>query len=130
MVKSLNYLKTVYPNSSLDISVPLICAPQVWNLGSPGAGTTVSILDTGVQSNHPFLAGRVIEEACYSSNTSWDSGTSLCPSGVERSTAVGSAIPCVYICQHGTHVAGIAAGRASGSTTFNGVAPDASIFAI
>ncbi len=116
--------------SSLDISVPLIRAPQAWNLGSRGAGTTVAILDTGVQSNHPFLAGRVIEEACYSSNTSWDSGTSLCPGGVSSSTAVGSAIPCVDICQHGTHVAGIAAGRASGSTTFNGVAPDASIFAI
>ncbi|XGB39137.1 MAG: S8 family serine peptidase [Cyanobacteria bacterium LVE1205-1] len=108
--------------SSLDSSVPLIRAPQAWNLGSRGGGTTVAILDTGVQSNHPFLAGRVIEEACYSSN--------LCPGGVESSTAVGSAIPCVDICQHGTHVAGIAAGRASGSTTFNGVAPDASIFAI
>jgi hypothetical protein len=58
--------------------------------------------------------------------------TSLCPGGVTSSTAAGSAAPCTGIngCDHGTHVAGIAAGRGSGSTRFNGVAPDASIFVI
>ena len=79
-----------------------------------GLGQAVAILDTGVDKNHPFLSGKVVSEACYSSNDSFYSATSVCPGGVTESTAVDSALNCdpaVAGCFHGTHVAGIAAGK-------------------
>jgi subtilisin len=109
-------------------SVPLIGAPDAWAEGATGAGWTVAILDTGVDSSHPFLAGKVIEEACFS-NAGGDGGqTSLCPGGMPSSTSPGSGVNCTIDgCDHGTHVAGIAAGVGS---NFSGVAPDANIIAI
>ena len=91
-------------------SVPLIEGDVAWSAGFDGSGTTIAVLDTGVDSAHPFLAGKVVEEACYSSTVS---GTSLsfCPNGLEEQTGAGSATPCsLGDCFHGTHVAGIAAG--------------------
>ncbi len=116
----------------LAISVPMLGGAVSHFRGLKGDGTTIAILDTGVQSDHPFLSGRVVEEACFSSTSSTHNSTSLCPGGVGSSTAPGSAAPCtnIYGCAHGTHVAGIAAGRASGSIAFNGMAPNAKIFAI
>ena len=117
--------------TTLADSGPLVHAPQARSLGARGAGTTVAILDTGVQSNHPFLNGRVVEEACFSTTSAASNATSVCPGGASSSTAAGSAAPCAISgCDHGTHVAGIAAGRATGATTFFGVAPDANIFAV
>ena len=113
---------------NLPDSTPLIGATTAWQYGVTGSGWTVAILDSGVDKSHPFLAGKVISEACYSTNSS--SITSFCPGGVSSSTAAGSALPCpsaVSNCEHGTHVAGIAAGR---GPTFSGVAKDASIIAI
>ena len=51
---------------SLATSVPMVNAPPAWTAGHTGAGWTVAILDTGVESTHPFLGGRVTREACYS----------------------------------------------------------------
>lgn len=53
-------------------SVPLIEADVAHNLGYTGAGQVVAVLDTGVIKDHPFLAGKVVSEACYS--TSMDGG--------------------------------------------------------
>jgi hypothetical protein len=110
-------------------SVPLINADDVWSLGSDGTGQIVAILDTGVQKDHEFFTGgKVIAEACFSSNT--DFSASVCPGGVEFSGAPGSGLPCppgVEGCEHGTHVAGIAAGSGPG---FSGVAKGAQIIAI
>lgn len=102
-------------------SVPLIGGTAAWEAGYSGLGETIAILDSGVDKQHPFLAGKVVSEACYSSG-GW------CPGGKTSSTDPGSARPCpISECAHGTHVAGIAAGK---GTNFSGVAKDASIIAI
>jgi len=118
---------------SLGDSTVLIGATSAWASGYSGAGQVVAILDTGVDSAHSFLSGKVVSEACYSTNdVSWGS-SSVCPGGVSESTAPGSGIYCdlgIAGCWHGTHVAGIAAGRDPGGLGFSGVARDASIIAI
>jgi subtilisin family serine protease len=113
-------------------SVPLIGADVSGTFaGYTGQGQVVAILDTGVDKNHSFLSGKVISEACYSSNVPALGATSLCP-GVDviESTANNSGLNCdasIEGCDHGTHVAGIAAGSGS---SFSGVAKDAKLIAI
>ncbi|MGH9935417.1 MAG: hypothetical protein ACREAM_04170, partial [Blastocatellia bacterium] len=74
--------------TSLAESVALVGAPAAWASGYAGAGQTVAILDTGVDKAHPFLSGKVVSEACYS--TSGSLTTTVCPGGVAPSTAPGS----------------------------------------
>lgn len=109
-------------------STQLIGATTAWAKGATGAGSTVAILDTGVQLNHPFFAGRIVAEACYSTN--YATMSSLCPGGIASSTAEGSAADCaanINGCGHGTHVTGIAAGN---NGSLFGVAREAKIIAI
>ena len=118
-------------------SVPLIEADTLHTSSYNGTGYAVAILDTGVDKTHPFLDGsKVVSEACYSTTNAAAKSTSACPSGVAESTAAGSGAPCdarYAGCNHGTHVAGVAAGKdGTGATggTLQGTAPDASIIAI
>ncbi len=113
-------------------SVPFIGATPALNGGYSGAGQAVAVLDTGVEKNHPFLAGKVVAEACYSTTDASQGASSVCPSGVAESIAAGSGAPCVGTdsCSHGTHVAGTVAGHAGPSTAPTGVAKDASIIAM
>ncbi len=114
---------------SLAESVPLVGAPAAWANGFTGAGRTVAILDTGVDKYHQFLSGKVLSEACYSTNNTNNGASSLCPGGVPESVSFDSGLNCTGIngCDHGTHVAGIAAGTGG---SFSGVAKDASIISI
>ena len=114
-------------------SVPLIGADSSGTFsGKTGQGWVVAILDTGIDKSHPFLSGKVVSEACYSTNFSTNTATitSVCPGGVIESTATNSGLNCstsIEGCYHGTHVAGIAAGKGS---SFSGVAKDAHLISV
>lgn len=102
-------------------SAPLVRAPEAWAAGFTGKGQTIAVIDSGVDKSHRFLSGKVVSEACYTSRA--------CPGGGSSSTASGSGRPCsASDCDHGTHVAGIAAGRLPSG--LSGIAPDAQIIAI
>ncbi|HEY8453448.1 MAG TPA: S8 family serine peptidase [Natronosporangium sp.] len=87
--------------AALDESVPQIGAPAAWDAGFDGTGVRVAVLDSGIDTTHPDLAGAVVAEANFT--TSDTTGDRF---------------------GHGTHVAGIIAGSgaASGGTRV-GVAP-------
>lgn len=111
---------------TLDETIPLIGGPAVYNQGVTGNGWSVAILDTAQDTSHPFFSDRVLEELCFSSNTDW--ANSICPSGEDSEIGPGAAANCqVDWCDHGTHVAGIAAGNGYGGS---GVAPGAGVIAI
>lgn len=75
--------------------------------GLDGTGVGICIIDTGIDPGHEQLAGRIV---------GWRDWVNL------RTTAYDDH-------GHGTHVAGIAAGRSTGSANapYAGVAPDASL---
>lgn len=109
--------------ANLGSTTPLIGATTAASRGFIGTGQTVAVLDTGVDSNHPFLAGAVVDEACFGS----------CPNGGGTQTGPGSGAPLPAVIAgsfHGTHVAGIVAGHATPSVGFRGTARGASIMAI
>ncbi|MFM2004373.1 MAG: hypothetical protein RLZZ09_28 [Pseudomonadota bacterium] len=126
----------------LQNSVPLIGMTGVdgaFRLGATGAGQAVAVLDTGVHAQHPFLAGKVIAEACFSTNAYDGAVTSLCPNKANTQTGPGAANAttpaCLNgstnLCAHGTHVAGIAVGRnPSAGIPPSGVARNASLVAM
>ena len=112
-----------------------------WASGFKGAGKTIAVLDTGVQTDHPFLmngtAQKTVGEACFASTFGY---STTCPGGASMSVSepskVGAGAPCpidIVIglqkeCNHGTHVAGIAVG--GDGTGNSGIAPDASLIAV
>src|SRR5262245_24523964 len=138
LVRIINYDRPMPP--TLLQSVPLIGMPNAYASGATGQGFAVAVLDTGTQSNHEFLAGKVIAEACFSNSGGGGGGVSLCPGGGTFQVGAGAAQPVgqclsgvVNLCLHGTHVGGIAAGLNTSPTPgepTNGVARNASIFAI
>ncbi|WP_049796761.1 S8 family serine peptidase [Actinosynnema mirum] len=86
---------------SLDRSTEQIGAPAAWEAGYTGAGVKVAVLDTGVDDEHPELAGREVARADFTDSA-------------EHVDDVG----------HGTHVA---ATIASTGGAHRGVAPDAEL---
>src|SRR5438105_7112774 len=94
----------------LDVSVPHVRAPEVWrDFGYRGAGTTIAIIDTGVDYTHPDLGG------CLGAACKVVGGYDFVNGDSDPRDDHG----------HGTHVAATAAGI--GATP--GVAPDAHILA-
>jgi hypothetical protein len=89
------------------------------------------VIDTGVQSSHPFLSGQVVSEACLSGNLD-QPDLAVCP-GDDPTFAVGPGTgePCPFNgCAHGTHVAGIVAGKNGPASAPSGTAPGAKLLAI
>jgi subtilisin family serine protease len=119
----------------LDRSVKHIGAHAAAERGITGAGYSVAVLDTGIDRSHPFLSGRVVLEACFSSNDPDRNIRSACPDGSTQQIGPFAALPpsaSIGYAYHGTHVAGIAAGP-DGKTArgrIDGVASGADIVAI
>ena len=85
-------------------------APTAWSRGYTGKGSTIAILDTGIDVDHSEFAGRITAMECF---------TAMCKYGYET-------IDDLNRYSHGTHVAGIAAAALDGVGT-TGVAPDANL---
>ncbi len=129
-------VKNVYPNRArrLHLAESLnVVLPGRAHTTHTGKGQAIAIIDTGVDSNHDFFItdgeSRVVSEACYTYGdfSGFRELLPLCPGFVRQSVAPGSGIDCTRFgipgCDHGTHVAGIAAGN-------DGVAREAQIIAI
>ncbi len=88
----------------LDVSVPLLGVPRAWSAGLQGRGMVIGVVDTGVDSAHPDLAGRIAAVQDFTGQGAGDRHG------------------------HGTHVCGIVAGSgvASGGK-YVGVAPEATL---
>jgi len=97
----------------LDTSVTYIDANEAYDQGIIGTGQVIAILDDGIDAGHDMFAGKIVAEACFSDT--FDSvDESLCANGNDSQTGTGSASLCpsgTTVCQHGSHVAGIAAGN-------------------
>jgi subtilisin family serine protease len=81
----------------LDRSVEQIGAPAAWAAGYDGSGVDIAVLDTGIDGNHPDLAGKVTAARNFSNS----------PSTEDRFG-------------HGTHVASIAAAVGPGANLLSG----------
>ena len=133
---------------------------NAWAAGYRGAGQNIVVMDTGVQANHRFFQGanglsKVVYEACFGTTQSipvvwggplvnfesicpqpipgtFDSPLGLVGSAAPRLNCVPNSSPFVGACHHGTHVAGIAAGRSSPTfpAGFQGAANEANIVAV
>ncbi|MFJ8229219.1 S8 family peptidase [Streptomyces sp. NPDC094448] len=90
--------------ASLDRSTAQIGAPAAWARSLDGTGVKIAVLDTGIDSTHPDLAGRVVAEKNFSAS----------PTAADRDG-------------HGTHVASTAAGTGKKDARFKGVAPGAEL---
>ncbi len=93
--------------------------------GFTGACSTVAIIDTGINSDHEQFKGRVTHEACFGRPTGTidDAGNFLHNVCVSEDSALPGNAYLPHLFSHGSHVAGIAAGR-------NGIAPKANIIAV
>lgn len=97
-------------------------APQAWDQAT-GAGQVVAVVDSGVELDHPDLAGKIAGGATFVGCPDRDNGCGDgdVDSGERRD---GDGHP------HGTHVAGIVAAAADNGVGVAGVAPDARILAV
>ncbi|MEV6492497.1 S8 family serine peptidase, partial [Actinoplanes sp. NPDC051633] len=90
-----------------DVSVPLVGAPAAWAAGLTGGGVKVGVLDTGLDADHPDLAGAIAETADFTGRG--DGG--------------------VDVAGHGTAVASVLAGSGAASGgRYRGMAPDVRLY--
>ncbi|MBR9705215.1 S8 family serine peptidase [Candidatus Pacearchaeota archaeon] len=113
ILKSLPEIKSIQPNFYVEIdlmdSVDQINANYSWINGYMGEGTTIAILDTGIDYTHPDLGG------CFGIGCKVVGGYDFINNDENPTDDHG----------HGTHCAGTAAGNGS----LKGVAPGAKLYA-
>ena len=114
-IEKLPYVASVHDNGmylpTWDESLNLIRAPKVWEqFGTRGAGVRIAIIDSGIDYRHHALGGGI--GAGFKVAGGWD----FVDNDADPLDTFG----------HGTHVAGIAAGK---DGVFRGVAPDATLLA-
>ncbi|MGL1904312.1 MAG: S8 family serine peptidase [Fibrobacterales bacterium] len=118
--------------TNLYTALPFIGADVTRARGQNGTGQAVVIFDSGVDDTHPAFPGSVVEEACFSSTFAGENSVTLCPNGLEEQFGPGAGVDCsatgITGCDHGTHVAGIAA--ANDSRGVWGVASESNIIAV
>jgi subtilisin family serine protease len=130
--------RSVEYHASLDQSVPLIKAPQLWGptRATAGQGIKIGIIDDGVDQAHPFFspAGFTMPAGFPKGNTAYTSAKVIVarafpPLGATWKYASRPFDPSMS--EHATHVAGIAAGDYNttqrGGRPVSGVAPGAYI---
>ncbi|MFF1926133.1 S8 family serine peptidase [Streptomyces sp. NPDC058221] len=122
-LRTLPGVASVQPDAKVKMytsdSVPLIGAPEVWKRKDPdgrkadGTGVTVAVLDSGVDYTHPDLGGGFGEGHKVVAGHDFVNGDDdpMDDNG------------------HGTHVAGIIAGKAAAKGGVTGVAPGADLTA-
>ncbi|WP_165974296.1 S8 family peptidase [Nonomuraea deserti] len=90
---------------TLEDSVPQVGAPQAWQAGLDGKGVKVAVLDTGIDENHPDVAGKIVASKSFIPDQEVKDGHG-----------------------HGTHVAATVAGSGAASDgRRKGVAPGADL---
>ena len=119
------------PAANAAVSEPAFSAigvSSLWDRGFKGEGYSIAFIDQGVNLNHEYFQGEVIDGYClYAAQTS-----NLCPNGTKNQTGVAAASQRIVnnfpVLQenHGNMVAGIAAGKPN-SVAPGGVAPDSKI---
>lgn len=103
--------------AALTESTVLIGVDRVWQeFGLTGTGFTVALLDTGLDTGHPDLAGRVIAEHCFNREGSCPPDDTAESESAQDENG------------HGTHVAGIIAG--AGNEAPRGLAPQVDLVAV
>ncbi|MFD1936676.1 S8 family serine peptidase [Nonomuraea mangrovi] len=91
--------------ADLDVSVPMIGAHQAWERGQDGTGVKIAVLDTGADTGHPDLAGKIADSKSFVPDLPVQDGHG-----------------------HGTHVASTIAGTGAASGgKYKGVAPGAQL---
>ncbi|HAL86081.1 MAG TPA: hypothetical protein DCM31_03900 [Deferribacteraceae bacterium] len=111
------------PYAGID-STGQIGADTLWTSGYTGAGWYVAIIDTGIRRTHEMFAGKNIIEACFSSLNDCPNNSSNLKDVIGAAAHYESTY---YSYDHGSHVAGIAAGN---GPVQKGVAYDADIIAV
>lgn len=102
-------------------------APILHAEGIDGSGVVIVQFDTGVDTDHPFIAANLEDGLCFS--TPREGGTSLCPGGAATAEGPDAAEACTDLpeCAHGTQTAGIMVGS---DGDMRGVAPGARLLPI
>jgi len=102
-ILSTSFILVLVPSvQALNVSTEAIRATDVWNLGVTGTGVNVAVIDDGIDFNHPDFPKEAIR-------TSWNFPDNNATLAQDRNG-------------HGTHVAGIIAGRGIMNPVYKGVA--------
>lgn len=126
-----DWMRPVLMNAS-----ELTGATRLHARGTTGQGTSIAIIDSGIQASHPYFRdaegrSRVVAESCFVNLQIFATPDLPCPGGQSSAIGPGAAdIGSDVRFGHGTHVAGVAAGNAAqapGASGYTGMAPEANL---